>query len=188
MSEATERQMTHADQHDLDKLARWKSGLDTASGDGAESFPACAIFLVSPEDRTSHDIFRRYRSAFQDMGGGFHHLVIFGQHGISKTLMAFLSELGMGQESVPLLAISPFLEEETVAGRAYLLNLPKGEREGELDESQSWGAALERIRNAASGQDSSSFDEGAGFKIGAFRHGSLAGAVQGVLGELGGVA
>ena len=188
MSQATDQQMSHADRHDLDKLARWKSELDTAAGDGAESFPACAIFLVSPEDRASHDIFRRYRSAFEDMGGGFHHLVIFGQHGISKTLMAFLAELGMEQESVPLLAISPLPEMEAVTGSAYLLTLPKGEGEGELDESQSWGAVLERIRNAVSGQSSPSFDESAGVNIGAFRHGSLAGAVEGVLRELGEVA
>lgn len=36
MSEATDQQMSHADRHDLDKLVRWKSGLDTTAGDGAE--------------------------------------------------------------------------------------------------------------------------------------------------------
>ncbi len=188
MFEATDQQMSHADRHDLDKLARWKEGLDASTDDDGASFPACAIFLVSPVDGASHDIFRRYRSAFEDMGGRFHHLVIFGQHGISRTLIAFLAELGMEQESVPLLAISPLPEMDAVTGNAFLLSLPKGERNGEPDESQSWGTALERIRNAASGQSSPSFDGSAGVNIGAFRHGSLAGAVEGVLRELGGVA
>ena len=101
MTAANEQQLSHADSHDLDKLARWKAGLDAAPDDGAAAFPACAIFLVSSEDRASHDIFRAYRSAFEELGGGFHHLVIFGQHGISTTQVAFLGRGGYGAEERP---------------------------------------------------------------------------------------
>ena len=127
MATANEQQMSHADRHDLDKLARWKEGLDSADA-GSEVFPVCAIFLVSPEDRASHDIFRRYRSAFEELGGGFHHLVIFGQHGVSTTQVAFLAEVGLEQASVPLLAIAPM---GNVAGNVVCVELPKGDRDGE---------------------------------------------------------
>ncbi len=188
MTAAREQQPSHADRHDLDKLSRWKAGLDTPAEGGTAAFPACAIFLVSPEDRASHDIFRRYRSTFEELGGGFHHLVIFGQHGISATQVAFLAELGKEQASVPLLAIVPLVEKAEAAGRAYCLDLPKGERDGELDDSQSWGAALGLVRAAASGQMPLSLDGVAGVSGSAFLRGSLAGTVDGVLRELGGGA
>ena len=182
MSDTNEQQMTHADRHDLDKLARWKEGLD--AGDGAAAFPACAIFLVSPEDRASHDIFRRYRSAFEELGGGFHHLVIFGQHGVSTTQVAFLSELGMEQQSVPLLALAQMSDAAEKTGSVYCIELPKGERDGDLDNSQSWGAALEQVSAAAASQSSLSLDGVAGVIGGALRRGSLSGTVNGVLQEL----
>ena len=144
MSDASDGQMSHADRHDLDKLARWKAGLD--GGDpGASGFPACAIFLVSGEDRASHDIFRHYRSTFEDLGAGFHHLVIFGQHGVSTTQNAFLGQLGLGPNSVPALAIAPIAEDSNTI---YCIELPKGDRDGDLDETQAWGAALHSLATA----------------------------------------
>ena len=184
MTAASEQQLSHADRHDLDKLARWKAGLDSAADKDEAGFPACAIFLVSPEDRASHDIFRHYRSAFEDLGGGFHHLVIFGQHGVSTTQVAFLSELGMEQQSVPLLALAPMSDATEETGSVYCLELPKGDRDGELDASQDWGAALERVRAAAASQSPLSLDGVAGVIGGALRRGSLWGAVNGVLQEL----
>ena len=68
MPETGDAEMSHADRHDLDKLARWKSDLDGPEGKGAAGLPYCAIFLVGPDHRASHDIFRRYRSAFEDTG------------------------------------------------------------------------------------------------------------------------
>ncbi len=184
MTAASEQEMSHADRHDLDKLARWKSGLDAAVDDSAADFPACAIFLVGPEDRASHDIFRRYRSAFEELGGGFHHLVIFGQHGVSTTQVAFLAELGMKQENVPLLAIAPMASDADDTTALHSVELPKGERDGELDESQAWGAALQAVRAAATGKAGLSFDSAPRGKACALRRGALSAAVDGVLEEL----
>ena len=182
MPEASDQQMSHPDRHDLDKLARWKSGLDAADV-GAESFPACAIFLVSPEDRLSHDIFRRYRSEFEELGGGFHHLVIFGQHGISTTQNAFLSEVGFSQQDVPLLAIAPMSKG---SAPIYCVELPKGDRSGDLDDSQTWGAVLESVRESATDAAPLALENVSGVATGAFQRGSLAGTIDGVLAELGG--
>ena len=93
---------SHADSHDLDKLARWSHAL--GGGQPAE-FPAYAVFLVGPEDRRAHDAFREFRSSFQNAGAEFQHLVIFGQHGVSRTAMELLGLLGLPQESLPLLAL-----------------------------------------------------------------------------------
>ena len=184
MSDAGQQQMSHADRHDLDKLSRWKEGLDAALDKDEAGFPICAIFLVSPEDRASHDIFRCYRSAFEELGGGFHHLVIFGQHGVSTTQVAFLAEVGMEQQSVPVLVLAPMSCAAEDTGSVYCLELPKGERDGELDSSQSWGAALERVSAAASSRAPLSLDGVGGVTGGALRRGSLSGAVNGVLREL----
>ena len=73
---------SHADNHDLDKLARWYRGL--SSGESGQ-FPVYAVFLVTSSDSAAHDIFRRFRSSFEAHGAGFDHLVIFGQHGVSST-------------------------------------------------------------------------------------------------------
>ena len=180
MTAASEQQMSHADRHDLDKLARWKEGLDSAADDASAAFPVCAIFLVSPEDRASHDIFRRYRSAFEELGGGFHHLVIFGQHGVSTTQVAFLTEVGMGQASVPLLVIAPMADSGEGDERVYCLELPKGERDGELDDTQIWGTALERVRVAAAGDSQLALDGVEEMKVGLFRIGPLAETVAAV--------
>ena len=181
MANASDPGMSHADRHDLDKLARWKEGLD--ADDGTSSFPACAVFLVSPDDRASHDIFRRYRSAFEELGSGFHHLVIFGQHGVSTTQVAFLEQVGRERESVPLLALVPVPGE---TGDAWCIELPKGDRDGELDESLDWGAALERIRAAASHGIALSLEGVAGASAATVGRDSLSDAVSGVLAELGG--
>lgn len=185
MPEASQEQMSHADRHDLDKLARWKTGLDSAGEDASANFPACAIFLVSPEDRASHDIFRRYRSVFEELGGGFHHLVIFGQHGVSATQEAFLAEVGMEQGGVPLLAIAPTNGSGDGDGSVYCLELPKGDGHGELNDSQDWGAALEKIRAAASGNVRLSFDGDRYIRSAALRAGSLRASVDKVLWKLG---
>ena len=184
MPDASQGPMSHADRHDLDKLARWKEGLDVASGDDSSAaFPVCAIFLVEPEGRASHDIFRRYRSAFEELGGGFHHLVIFGQHGVSTTQIAFLEEIELGQDNVPVLVIVSMLKD---TGSVHCIELPKGDGGGKLDDSQIWGVALEEIRAAESGQSTLSLSGMDGVTSGGFRRGKLAVAVAGVLAELGG--
>ena len=185
MSDAAEQKMSHADRHDLDKLARWKAGLD-AAGDAVDaSFPACAIFLVSPEDRLSHDIFRHYRSAFEELGAGFHHLVIFGQHGVSTTQRAFLSETGMEQDSVPLLTIAPMQGNN---GAIFCVELTKGDRNGDLDDSQPWGVVLEAIKGSAIGARALDLDGVDGARGGAFIPGTLTGTVNHVMSSLEGKA
>ena len=118
----------------------------------------------------------------RNWGGGFHHLVIFGQHGVSTTQVTFLGELSREQDSVPLLAIAAMSK---VAGAVHSIELPKGDRDGELDDSQTWGAALERIRVAVSGESSPLLHDLDGVKTGSFRKGTLADTVAGVFSELG---
>lgn len=182
MPDASQSQMSHADRHDLEKLARWKEGLDSAADSASAAFPVCAIFLVSPDDRASHDIFRRYRSAFGELGGGFHHLVIFGQHGVSTTQVAFLAEVGMEQASIPLLAIAPTGDE---TGNVFCLELPKGDRDGNLDDSQTWGAALESVRIAVAGGSPLALGSAEGVKTGLFRRGPLPETVAAIQSDLG---
>ena len=171
---------THADRHDLDKLTRWKTALDAAPNNNPNPFPTCAIFLVSPDDRAAHHIFRQYRAAFEELGANFHHLIIFGQHGISTTATAFLTELGMKQTNIPLLAITPLPE----ATRVYCLPLPKGDPTGELNDNQSWREILTLIRAAAANQSPLTLDRATGAHPGAFRRPSLTEAVDAALQNL----
>ena len=148
MSDATtqDQARSHADGHDLDKLVGWKSDLFKAPVSQAQvgEFPVYAAFLVSGEDRDSHNVFRHYRSAFEELGAGFHHLVIFGQHGTSSTLLSFLSELELAWESVPVLALiaSPNSTE------ALTITLPKGTCDEVFESSAPWNLALDGICEA----------------------------------------
>ena len=180
MPETGGQGMSHADRHDLDKMTRWKADLDGSANAGG-GLPYCAIFLVGPEHRASHDIFRRYRSAFEELGGGFHNLVIFGQHGVSTTQVAFLGELGLEQDSVPVLAIAAVSSSDNAV---VCIGLPKGDYDGELDATQTWGAALESIRAAAPEGISRSLAAIEDARASAFRHGALTATVEGVLTQL----
>ena len=179
MTTANEQQMSHADRHDRDKLERWKADLDGSADAG---IPYCAIFLVSGEDRASHDIFRRYRSAFEEMGGGFHNLVIFGQHGVSTTQVAFARELGLDTSNVPVLAIAKVSD---VAETVHCVALPKGDPDGELDETQTWGTVLGSICAAVSAGSNASLDGLNGVERRGFRSGALATTIESVLEGLG---
>ena len=171
--------MSHADRHDLEKLARWSEGLAAAAESG---FPVFAVFLVALEDRTSHDIFRRYRSAFEDLGAGFSSLVIFGQHGVSATMKAMLAELGLTMEQVPVLA----LIADATSNEAWVLPLQRGNPDSELDESALWAHALDRVGRAAAGKMPLDLDaiEGTGRRP--LRGGALSSSVPKVLSSLGG--
>ena len=173
-------QPTPADRHDLDKLTRWKTALDAAPQNNPDPFPTCAIFLVSPQDHAAHNIFRQYRAAFEELGANFHHLIIFGQHGISTTATTFLAELGMEQTNIPLLAIVPLHQ----ATRVYHIPLPKGDQNGESDDSQSWREILTSIRAAVTAQSPLTLDRATGANPGAFRHPSLTGAVNAAMRKL----
>ena len=93
---------TSPDSHDLDKLTKWHEGLISESG---SRFPVCAVFLVSGEDNRAHDIFRVYRTAFEELGAGFHDLVIFGQHGMSSACAALIPGLGLSGLQTPSLVL-----------------------------------------------------------------------------------
>ena len=170
---------SHADRHDLDKLAQWRDGLAAAAESG---FPVFAVFLVTLDDRASHDIFRRYRSAFEDLGAGFSSLVIFGQHGVSSTMKAMLAELGLTMEQVPVLA----LITDATSNEACIVPLQRGNPDGELEESAMWGQALGCIRRAASGKMPLDLDGVAGIGRRPLRGGDLSSSIQKVLSSLGG--
>ena len=136
--------MSHADRHDLDKLARWRDGFVAAEASG---FSVYATFLVTGEDRESHDIFRRFRTDFEEWGAEYSNLIIFGQHGTSTTMAALLAELGLSAANAPLLALSAATGPDAM----MVLELPKGNADGPLDDSEPWGRVLARIAAARGG-------------------------------------
>lgn len=164
---------SHADNHDLDKLARWNGDLSTWQ---EMSFPVYALFLVSPEDRSAHDVFRKFRDSFESRGAGFGNLVIFGQHGISTTVRGILEGLGLDLGNLPMLALFSNPEGRTV----HTLSLPAGTpptgapepsstRPAE-SEPERWGEVLKRLEDAVDGQpehpDLEFLNQGAGLRIG----------------------
>ncbi len=130
-----------ADAHDLDKLSRWCRSL---SEDGHHQHPVSAIFLVSERNAAAHDTFRRFRIGFEARGAAFHHLVIFGQHGVSSTVRTLASELGLAPESFPALV----LYSGPSADAFYTASLPDGDVSGD---DPPWRDLLAKI-DAASGQ------------------------------------
>ena len=141
MSEAEET----PDSHDVGKLVRWHEGL---LGGTEVYFPVCALFLASGEDRLAHDIFRSYRSVFEELGAGFHDLIIFGQHGMSTTCTALMPALGLLGLKVPSLVL---ICRGNGSG-LYTTNLPDGGfanlQKGEDCTETPWRTALEAIRES----------------------------------------
>ena len=133
-----------ADQHDLDKLARWHQDL---SGGETDQFPVYCVFLVSPDDLASHQVFRRFRSSFEDRAAGFQHLVIFGQHGISATLKALLAEFALTLEKVPVLA----LVEAPAVSTVYTIALAQGPEAGKATGNEPWQTVLSLVEGVADG-------------------------------------
>jgi hypothetical protein len=119
---------SRADQHDIDKLGRWRRDLTETGGN---SFPFYAVFLVSEVDRTAHDIFRAFRSSFEQRDAGFGNLVIFGQHGVSSTVRMLLSRLDLPPDSIPLLLLLPAAAGPSLSMLPlYMLPLPGGGASG----------------------------------------------------------
>ncbi|MCH7620471.1 MAG: hypothetical protein IH870_01080 [Chloroflexi bacterium] len=111
---------SRADQHDKDKLARWHGDL---AGGVTGAFPLHALFLVSEVDRAAHDVFRAFRSRFEELGAGFQHLVIFGQHGVSQAEQTLLARLGLAADAIPSLVLLTASDPPLV----YTLPLPSGD-------------------------------------------------------------
>ena len=139
----------HADSHDLDKLTRWREGLVAAE---LSHFPVFAVFLVGPEDRVAHDVFREFRSSFEARNVPYENLVIFGQHGASKTLHGLGSGLGISPSDIPLLALIFSVTTSTF----YTLPLPKG-NSGQETKGEPWLSVL-RLVEAASDSDQNVLD------------------------------
>jgi hypothetical protein len=111
---------SRADQHDEDKLARWHRDL---AGGVPGGFPVYAVFLVSEADRAAHDVFRAFRSRFEELGAGFQHLVIFGQHGVSQAEQALVARLGLASDAIPSLVLLTASDPP----RVYTLPLTSGD-------------------------------------------------------------
>ena len=134
---------SHADSHDLDKLSRWHNDLIT---EPPGVFPIYAVFLVSGEDRDAHDVFRAFRTSFEEHGGGFQHLVIFGQHGVSGTVRDLLPRLGLSPGAIPSLAL--FTQRDAIS--VHVLHLAQGDpNPSRSEESQPWREVLSRVEEAA---------------------------------------
>ncbi|MCH7736850.1 MAG: hypothetical protein IH872_05545 [Chloroflexi bacterium] len=160
------------DSHDLDKLNRWHEGLNSNPSEG---FPVCALFLTSGEDRRAHDIFRIYRAAFEELGAGFHDLVIFGQHGLSSTRAALITGWGLSSTQMPSLVLIAVGENGLVLNTT---GLPAGAlAEGETEEDGGkipWRIALEAIKRSVEQGSQLSLDRMKGFERTDLPDGTLA--------------
>ena len=135
---------SRADSHDADKLRRWRTDL---SGSPSPAFPVYAMFLVSERDKAAHDVFRRFRSSFEEKGAGFGNLVIFGQHGVSGTVHVMLQQLGLASDAIPLLVLWQGSEFPQVCH----LPLTAGEAGQDSRDLPDPSQLLERIEKLASG-------------------------------------
>ena len=132
--------------HDRNKLARWHRSLSaaaapTASRRSGRRFPVYAVFLVSAEDQASHAIFREFRTSFESRAARFEHLVIFGQHGVSSTMLGLLSLFNLPPEVTPTLVL--FADPAAVI--VYTVPIPAGSGA----DDGSWRKVLAPVEAAA---------------------------------------
>ena len=155
-ADASPPPLSHADRHDLDKLKRWYDGLrePQSSETPGGGFPVCAAFLVTGEDRAAHDVFRCYRAAFEELGGQFQHLVIFGQHGLSGTAAAILDGLGL-ELPLPLLLLAP--ADAGTESPLFVIPLPPGTHDELPAHCREWETALAQIRHSADSGEPADF-------------------------------
>jgi hypothetical protein len=139
----------HYDEHDHDKLVRWRTDLQATMID-PEGFPAMALFLVKPQATGSHEIFRRYRTEFENRDASFAHLVVFGMHGISTTVRSLLEQVGLSESDLPVMMLAPSADP----GAVTAVRLPSGESieggddpngGGTCDYLAAWQDVLDRI-------------------------------------------
>ena len=139
----------HYDQHDHEKLLRWRDDLAAAPIE-PEGFPAMALFLVKPNATGAHDIFRRYRTEFEKGDASFAHLVVFGMHGVSATVRGLLEQAGLSEDELPVMMLAPAADPCAVTA----VTLPPGESiegaddpngGGTCDYLAAWQDVLDRI-------------------------------------------
>ena len=175
---------SRADQHDKDKLERWQRDL---AGGVTGSFPLHALFLVSEDDRAAHDIFRAFRSCFEELGAGFQHLVIFGQHGVSQAERMILRRLGLPADNLPSLVLLTASDPPLV----YSLPLPPGDVRPEAKDTDQapWRRALAQVEQMGAGAREAKIEELAlgnipGMSAGIELSESVIALVDGTLGQL----
>ena len=136
--------LSHADNHDRDKLTRWHGDLLQCTGD---DFPVIGVFVVSELDTVGHDIFRAFRSSFEKRNAGFEHVVIFGQHGVSETARRLLTTFGLPMDATPALAL--IMGQDSPM--AYTIALPAGGEEDsdQEEDDQPWQQVLAEIEVAS---------------------------------------
>ena len=146
----------HYDEHDHDKLVRWRQELASAKSQ-LDEFPAAALFLVKPQSTGAHDIFRKYRTVFEERNAPFENLVVFGMHGISETVRGSLEQAGLTETELPVLLMAPTAELDN----CIALTLPSGESleggddpngDGTCDFMAPWQDVLDRIRITRDGR------------------------------------
>ena len=142
----------HYDAHDHDKLLRWRDEL-RAAPPSAGGFPAMALFLVRPNDTAAHEIFRRYRTEFEQREASFAQLVIFGMHGVSSVVRALLRSAGRSENDLPAMLIAE--SGDSNAPATVAITLPAGDSlavgndpngDGACDYLAPWQDALDRVR------------------------------------------
>ena len=142
---------SHADNHDRDKLLRWHGELKNSQIDAP---PVFAIFLVSEVDRAAHDVFRSFRSSFEEHQLGFEHLVIFGQHGVSATARQVRDKFGLQSDGGPSVILFSGDGDQPL-----VVQLPEGEAGGAGKETEAgWQNALEQAVTAV---ENKAWDESA---------------------------
>jgi len=163
------------DSHDLGKLTKWRDGLGSATG---SDFPVCALFLASGDDIRAHNIFRVYRTEFEELGAGFHDLVIFGQHGMSSTCAALIPGLGLSDVRTPSLVL--ISNDNGIV--FHTAGLPSGVlSEGSTEEDGGdipWRAALTAVTAAAKDKTTPALDEVKGLARVDFAGGTLVEAIE----------
>ena len=139
----------HYDQHDHEKLLRWRDDLAAAPIE-PDGFPAMALFLVKPQATGAHEIFRRYRTEFEKRDASFAHLVVFGMHGVSATVRGLLDQARLSEDDLPVMMLAPAAEPCAVIS----VRLPAGESiegaddpngGGTCDYLAAWQDVLDRI-------------------------------------------
>ena len=165
--------LNRADQHDEDKVRRWLSALLQES---LNDFPIHALFLVSESDQYAHDIFRGFRSKFEQSGAGFQHLVILGQHGLSKSELGLLSSLELLPDWVPCLIV--FVVGDPILLRKIKLPAGAGESEPYDETPRAWDVVLADVgtESKVSDWDATEFSN--------FPHGSVKELLEDVLANL----
>ena len=165
--------LNRADQHDEDKLKRWLSAL---LEENLNDFPIHALFLVSESDQYAHDIFRKFRSQFEQSGAGFQHLVILGQHGISRSELGLLSSLKLLSDWVPCLIV--FAAGDSILLKKIKLPAGAGDSESYCETPRAWDVVLAGVGTQAKRSDWDTTD------FNNFPHGSVKELLEDVLANL----